>query len=34
MSESFTYEKTCSRETTRDFLKTEKKGRIDFQCIM
>ena len=26
--------KTCSRETTRGFLKTEKKSRIDYQCIM
>ena len=25
---------TCSRKTTRGYLKTEKKSRIDYQCIM
>ena len=32
--ESPTRREMCSRETTRGFLKTERKSRKDYQCIM
>ena len=34
INECFIYEKVCSHETTRGFLKTKKKIRIDYQCII